>query len=204
MCSNVRMTKSLARRLLALAAVLAVTPWASAHPGHDGDHDFTWDFSGGLAHPFTGMDHMLAMIAVGLWAAQLGGRARWLVPVSFVGVMALGAALGHAGLNFSGIEQMIAASVLVLGLLIAKSVKLPMAASVALVGVFALFHGLAHGAEMPATAGGLSYGAGFIAATALLHFVGLGLGTLAARRSEKLASYAGWGIAAAGVVLFAL
>jgi urease accessory protein len=197
------MTKSMGRRLLALAAVLAVTPWVSAHPGHDGDHDFTWDFSGGLAHPLSGVDHLLAMIAVGLWAAQLGGRARWLVPVAFVGVMTLGAALGQAGLAFSGIEQGIAASVLVLGLLIARSVRLPVTAGMGLVGFFALFHGLAHGAEMPATAAGLSYGAGFIAATGLLHLVGIGLGTLAARRSGKLASCAGWGIAAAGVVLFA-
>jgi urease accessory protein len=198
------MTKSIGRRLLALAAVLAVAPWASAHPGHDGDHDLTWDLSGGLAHPLSGADHLLAMIAVGLWAAQLGGRARWLVPLAFVGVMTLGAALGHAGLIFSGIEQGIAASVLVLGLLIAKSVRLPAVAGMALVGFFALFHGLAHGAEMPATVGGLSYGAGFIAATCLLHLIGIGLGTLAARGSDKLASYAGWGIAAAGLVLFAL
>ena len=198
------MTKSLGRRLLALAAVLAVTPWASAHPGHDGGHDLTWDFSGGLAHPLSGVDHLLAMIAVGLWAAQLGGRARWLVPLAFVGVMTLGAVLGHAGLAFSGIEQGIAASVLVLGLLIATSVRLTVAAGMALAGVFALFHGLAHGAEMPATAGGLSYGMGFIAATCLLHLAGIGLGTLAARRSDKIASYAGWGITAAGVVLFAL
>ena len=204
MCSNDGMTKSLGRRLLALVAVLAVAPWASAHPGHDGDHDFTWDFSGGLAHPLSGVDHLLAMIAVGLWAAQLGGRARWFVPAAFVGVMALGAALGHAGLKFSGIEQGIAASVFVLGLLIARSVKLPVAAGMAIVGIFALFHGLAHGAEMPATAGELSYGAGFIAATALLHLVGIGAGTLAARRSEKIATYAGWGIAAAGVVLLAV
>jgi urease accessory protein len=198
------MTKSLARRFLALAAVLALAPWAAAHPGHDGDHGLTWDFSGGLAHPFSGTDHLLAMLAVGLWAAQLGGRARWLVPSAFVGVMTLGAALGHAGLAFSGLEQGIAASVLVLGLLIARSVKLPVTAGMMLVGIFALFHGLAHGTEMPATAGGLSYGAGFVVATALLHVTGLALGTLAARRSEKIAAYAGWGLAAAGVALFAL
>ena len=143
MCSNTGMTKSLGRRFLTLAAALAVVPWASAHPGHDGDHDFNWDFSGGLVHPLSGLDHLLAMIAVGLWAAQLGGRARWLVPAAFVGVMALGAALGHAGMNFSGMEQAIAASVLVLGLLVARSVRLPVAAGMALVGVFALFHGLA-------------------------------------------------------------
>lgn len=203
MCSNGRMKKSTGRRLLALGAVLAVVPWAGAHPGHDG-HDLTWDFSTGAAHPLSGVDHLLAMIAVGLWAAQLGGRARWLVPLAFVGVMSLGAAFGHAGLTLPGSEQGIAASVLVLGLLIAAAVRLPAAAGMALVGVFALFHGLAHGAAMPAASGGLTYGAGFIAATALLHLVGIGAGQLAARRSEKIATSAGWAIAAAGVVLFAL
>ena len=154
------------RLLGALSLLLVAAPLAQAHPGHEG-HDFTWDFSGGFAHPLSGWDHLLAMIAVGLWAAQLGGRARWLVPSAFVGVMALGAALGHAGLMFPGVEQGIAASVLVLGLLIATAVRLPVAAGMALVGLFAGFHGIAHGAEMPATAGGLSYGAGFILATAL-------------------------------------
>lgn len=198
------MKKSLGRRLLTLVTVLAAAPWANAHPGHDGDHDFTWDFSGGLTHPLSGVDHLLAMIAVGLWAVQLGGRARWLVPAAFVGLMTLGAAAGRAGMNFSVIEQVIAASVLILGLLIARSVKLPVAAGMALVGVFALFHGLAHGAEMPATSGGLAFGAGFIAATVLLHGVGIGAGTLAARRSEKITTAAGWGIAASGVVLLAV
>jgi len=197
------MTKSMGRWLLALAPALTVAPWAQAHPGHEGD-DFTWDFSGGFAHPLSGWDHLLAMIAVGLWAAQLGGRARWLVPLAFVGMMALGAALGQAGLMFPGIEQGIAASVFVLGLLIAAAVRLPVSAGMALVGAFAIFHGLAHGAEMPASAGGLSYGAGFIAATVLLHAAGVGLGMIAARFSSTAARYAGWAIAAAGVALFAL
>ncbi len=191
------------RLLGALSLLLAAAPLAQAHPGHEGD-GFTWDFSGGFAHPLSGWDHLLAMIAVGLWAAQLDGRARWLVPSAFVGVMALGAALGHAGLMFPGVEQGIAASVLVLGLLIATTVRLPVAAGMALVGIFAVFHGLAHGAEMPATAGGLSYGAGFILATALLHAAGVGLGMMAARFSANAAKLAGWAIAASGVVLFAL
>jgi len=137
------------RRLAPLAiAFLALPVLASAHPGHDG-HELTWDFSGGFAHPLSGWDHLLVMIAVGLWAAQLGGHARWLVPAAFAGVMALGAALGEEGVTFPGIEQGIAASVLVLGLLIAAAVRLPVTAGAALVGVFAIFHGLAHGAEMP-------------------------------------------------------
>ena len=175
---------------------------AQAHPGHEG-HDLTWDFSAGLAHPLTGVDHILAMVAVGLWAAQLGGRARWLVPAAFVTVMALGGALGRAGVNVPSVEQGIAASVLVLGLLIAAAVRLPVAAGMALVGVFAVFHGFAHGAEMPVTAGGLIYGAGLVAATVLLHVAGIGLGWLAGNYSARTAKFAGWGIAAAGVLLFA-
>jgi urease accessory protein len=185
------------------ALLLAVPALAHAHPGHEG-HDLTWDFNGGFAHPVSGWDHLLAMIAVGLWAAQLGGRARWLVPAAFVGVMTLGAVAGQAGLMFPGIEQGIAASVFVLGLLIAAAVRLPVAAGMALVGVFAIFHGLAHGAEMPATAGGLSYGAGFVAATVLLHAAGVGLGVGAARFSAHAPKLAGWAIAASGVVVFAM
>jgi len=193
--------RTLRRFPIRIAALLSALPsLALAHPGHEG-HDFGWDFSAGLAHPFSGWDHLLAMIAVGLWAAQLGGRARWLVPASFVGLMALGAALGEAGLAFAGLEQGIAASVLALGLLVAGAVRLPVAAGMALVGLFALFHGLAHGGEMPASAAGLNYGFGFIAATALLHAAGLGAGALAARRSTLLPRLAGGAIAVSALLL---
>lgn len=187
--------------LFRAAFVLVALPTAAlAHPGHGGG-ELTWDFSNGFAHPFSGWDHLLAMVAVGLWAAQLGGRARWLVPAAFVSVMSLGALLGHGGFTMPGIEQGIAATVFVLGLLIAASVRLPVAAGMALVGLFALFHGLAHGAEMPVTTGGLAFGFGFVAATALLHLAGLGLGIVALRRSVRLARYTGWAIATAGIVL---
>jgi len=194
--------KSLRRSALVLAAVAA--PFSAfAHPGHDGG-ELTWDFNTGFAHPFSGWDHLLAMIAVGLWAAQLGGRARWLVPAAFVVALTVGAALGRAGVNFSGVEQGIAASVFVLGVLIATTARLPVAAGMALVGLFAIFHGLAHGAEMPATNGALGYGFGFIAATALLHAAGLALGTFGARVSVRAAKFSGWAIAASGVALLAL
>lgn len=183
------------------AAVLLFPALAQAHPGHEGG-DVTWDFSAGFAHPLTGIDHILAMVAVGLWAAQLGGHARWLVPSAFVSVMILGAALGHTGAVVPGVEQGIAASVLVLGLLIAANARLPVAAGMGLVGLFALFHGFAHGAEMPASVSGLSYGVGFVFATALLHAAGVGLGLLAGHTSARVAKCAGWAIAAAGVVLF--
>ncbi|HEY4246368.1 MAG TPA: HupE/UreJ family protein [Lacunisphaera sp.] len=188
-------------RLLALTA-FALPVLAHAHPGHEG-HELTWDFTSGAIHPLSGWDHLLAMTAVGLWAAQLGGRNRWFVPAAFVGVMTLGALLGHAGLAIAGVEQGIAASILVLGLLIACAVKLPTGASMAIVGVFALFHGVAHGAEMPATASGLSYGIGFIVSTTFLHIAGLGLG-MALKNQEKVARFAGGAVAVAGALAFAL
>lgn len=182
------------------AAVLlfALPVLAQAHPGHDG-HDLTWSFGTGFGHPLSGWDHLLAMIAVGLWAFQLGGRARWLVPLAFVGTMVVGAMCGHSGLALPGIEQGIAASLFVLGLLIAFAVRLPLAAGMSVVGLFALFHGWAHGAEMPVTSSGLSYGAGFMAATVLLHLAGLGLG-FAPQKQTLVARVTGGAVAAAGVL----
>jgi urease accessory protein len=190
------------KALSLLAIVAFVLPsLALAHPGHDG-HELTWDFSGGFAHPLSGWDHLLAMIAVGLWAAQLGRRARWLVPSAFVSVMAAAAVFGHFVGPVSGIEQGIAASMLALGLLIAASVRLPVAVSMGVVGLFAVFHGLAHGAEMPGTAAGLSYGAGFVAATALLHVTGLGFGS-ALKNQQTISRFAGGVVAVAGLMAIA-
>ena len=156
----------------------------------------------GFAHPFSGMDHLCAMAAVGLWAAQRGGRALWAVPLAFVSVMTLGAVVGMSGHVLPFAEQGIAASVLILGLLIAAAKQLPLAASIVLVGTFALFHGYAHGAEMPVSASGLTYGLGFVAATAGLHLLGISLG-LTARKlaTEKIVRYAGGAIAACGLYL---
>jgi urease accessory protein len=178
-------------RLALLGALVLLFPvLAQAHPGHD----VTWGFSGGFAHPLFGWDHLLAMTAVGLWSAQLGGRARWFVPGAFVGVMALAAVFGHYFGTIPGTEQGIAASILILGLLIASAARLPVAAGMAVVAGFAVFHGVAHGAEMPPTAGGLSYGVGFVLATALLHAAGLGLG--AALKSRPAISRIAGGAAA--------
>jgi urease accessory protein len=186
---------SLLRRLAPLAALLAA-PLAQAHPGHD-----LPGFAGGLLHPLTGIDHLLAALAVGFWAAQLGGRARWLVPSAFVAMLGLGAVFGHVFGAVSGTEQAIAASLVALGLMIALAARLPAFAGMALVGAFALFHGMAHGAEMPATASGLAYGIGFAATTAALIAAGVGLGSLAARLPSPARRIAGWAVAAAGVVL---
>ena len=185
--------------LLVVALFFAAASAAFAHPGSlhvDG-------IASGFFHPLSGWDHLLAMLAIGLWAAQLGGRACWRVPAVFVGVMALAAVGGHFLGVIPGVDQGIAASVLGLGLLLASAARLPLAASLGLAGIFAVFHGMAHGAEMPATAGGIGFGAGFIAATALLHAAGVSLGFGVARLSERAPRLIGWGLAAVGAALFA-
>jgi len=190
--------KTSGKLFLAAIVTLALPLLAQAHPGHDG-HDLTWSFGTGFGHPLSGWDHLLAMLAVGIWAARLGGRARWLVPAAFVSTMTVGAALAQSGLTIPGIEQGIAASLFILGLLIAFAVQLPVTLGMGLVGVFALFHGLAHGAEMPATNIGFSYGAGFVVATVLLHVTGLGLG-ITMQKQPVLARLTGGAVAAAGVL----
>jgi urease accessory protein len=162
----------------------------------------TSGFVHGLVHPFTGFDHIAAMVAVGLWAAQRGGRALWVVPLTFVGVMSVSGLLGMTGASIPFVEPGIAASVLVLGLLVAAAVRLPLVASSLIVGLFAVFHGYAHGTEMPETMSGLGYGVGFMLATGLLHCCGIGLGLLAGRlQSPRVVRYAGGATAALGVYL---
>ena len=134
------------------------------------------DFLHGLAHPAGGLDHVCAMLAVGLWAAQTGGRSVWAVPLTFVGVMALGGALPRLGIGLPFVEQGIALFVLLLGVLIAASVRLPLRLGSAMVGLFALWHGHAHGTEMPAAASGIEYVLGFVLATAALHVIGIAFG----------------------------
>ena len=157
--------------LIALAAVLApISAWA--HVGVDS----TSGFSHGLLHPIGGLDHVLAMVAVGMFAANLGGRALWAVPATFVTVMAVGGFLGIHHLGLPYVEIGIGLSVVILGLVVALQVRWPVAAAMALVGVFAVFHGHAHGSEMPLDAAGANYAAGFLIATALLHAVGIAIG----------------------------
>jgi urease accessory protein len=158
--------------VLLLATLMAPSP-AHAHVGVSE----TSGFLHGMGHPLSGLDHICAMVAVGLWAAHMGGRPIWAIPVTFITLMALGGVLGMTGINVPYVEAGIAVSVLTLGVLIAASiVRLPLAASIAIVGLFAIFHGQAHGAEMPETASGIAYGAGFLLATAFLHASGIGLG----------------------------
>jgi len=166
------------------AAVLGLlVAWgAEAHPLHDAG-----GWVAGFAHPFLGWDHLLAMIAVGLWAAQLGGRALWILPATFVSVMVCGALLAVAGLALPHVESGIAASLLALGLLVAFAARLPLAVGAALVGAFALFHGHAHGSELPAMTSAWAFGAGFVVATALLHLVGIGIGRSARAQAVRIA-----------------
>ncbi len=166
--------------LLGLAAAL-VPSVAFAHTGH-GD---TVGFTAGFGHPIGGLDHVLAMVMVGVFAFQLGGRAMWLVPATFVLVMAAGGALGMAGVEVPFVETGIAVSIIVLGAVVAFGLSAPVAAAMALVGLFAIFHGHAHGAEAPETAAGAAYAAGFMLATALLHAAGVGFGVLIGRVSAS-------------------
>jgi urease accessory protein len=191
--------KQTSRVFALLSAILLVPSLAHAHVGV-GD---TCGFLHGMGHPLSGLDHICAMVAVGLWAAQMGGRAIWAVPLTFVSVMALGGALGMLGINFAFVETGIVISVLTLGVLIAASVHLPLAASIAVVGLFAIFHGQAHGAEMPESASGLAYGAGFIIATAFLHACGIGLGIAIQRlASRAVVRFAGIAIVLCGGYLW--
>jgi urease accessory protein len=182
---------------LALAALaLAAPSLAHAHPGLH-----MHGFEAGVVHPLIGLDHLLAMVAVGFWAASLGGAARWIVPGAFVSFMTLGAIVGaNLGVDFPQVEYAIAASVIALGLLLAFEVRIPTSAAAALVGVFAVFHGYAHGAEAPAGQSFALFGAGFVLATAALHGVGLALGAL---RFGRIARLAGVALATTGVWLVA-
>jgi len=184
-------------RLMTVATLAAASGAALAHPGHE-----TASFATGFAHPFGGLDHLLAMFAVGLYAARQPGAARWALPGGFVLAMLAGAGLGAAGVALPAVESGIALSVLVLGLLIALAARLPLVASLPLVAGFALFHGFAHYAEMGGAALA-TYAAGFALATAALHGCGYLLAcwmpeTTLAQRVKRAAGAA---IAGFGMVL---
>lgn len=165
------MKKPLLPFFLALLAI-AASP-ALAHTG---------EYEGGLAsgffHPITGWDHVVAMVAVGLWGGILGRPAIWALPITFPVVMSVGAALGVAGIPIPFIEVGIALSGVVLGLLIVFMIRLPLPVAVIIVAIFAIFHGWAHGAELPDAANPFAYALGFVVATGLLHLFGILLGTL--------------------------
>lgn len=190
-------TVTRARSFAPLAVALALPTLAHAHSGHA----LVYDCASGIAHPLYGWDHLLAMIAVGMLAFQHGGRARWLLPAAFITVLSCAAVFGARGIALPGVETMIATSVLVFGLLIATAARLPLVASTVLVGLFAIAHGIAHGAEIPANSAAIAYGAGFVISTAALHALGLLVAHVATLRSAQLPRLAGAMCAAAGAVL---
>lgn len=175
----------------ALALGLLVLPsLALAHPGH-----VLASANAGFLHPFSGLDHLLAMLAVGLWAGRLGGAARWQLPLMFMAVMMLGALTGLAGSPLPGLETGIAASVLALGLILAMRLSLQRPLQLGLVGLFALLHGWAHGGELGAQAAAL---VGMLLATGLLHGLGLLLAYQRFALAETLQRTLGAGIAVSG------
>ena len=185
--------------LLCILLVSGLLP-TSAH-AHVGD-GLTGGFLGGFAHPLFGPDHVVAMVAVGLWGAFLGAPAIWLLPIVFPLVMAFGGALGIIGVPIPGIEVGIAVSAIVLGLMVALAARPPLWIAAVLVGAFAIFHGHAHGAELPPGADAVAYSVGFVVATGMLHLCGIAFGLLARWPSGRIAVRAAGGAIAAAGVLF--
>ena len=190
------MRLSLTRLIVALSLIPTA---ALAHTGAGSASGFVH----GFAHPVGGLDHILAMVTVGLFAWQLGGRALWLVPGAFVAAMAFGGWLGIAGIGLPHVEIGIALSIIVLGATVALGVKAPLAVAMGLAGLFAIFHGHAHGTEMPHDALGAAYAAGFLLATALLHLSGIALGFLIAQLGRVPLRVGGGLVSLAGVAILA-
>ncbi|UVJ44395.1 HupE/UreJ family protein [Pseudomonas sp. LS1212] len=186
------------KKVLATVALLLSPAMAFAHPGH-GDNGLL----AGIGHPIGGLDHLLAMLAVGLWAAQQQGAARWALPCAFVGTMLIGGLLGFAGLQLPGLESGIAASVLALGLAVALAVRPPVALAVVATASFALSHGVAHGLELPEMSSPWAYAVGFVVATSVLHAVGYALVRVLPQAAAPLVRLAGVASAATGAWLLA-
>jgi len=189
------------KAILILLALTAFVPGVSyAHVVGSGG-----GFMAGLNHPVLGFDHLLAMLSVGILSAQMGGRAIWTVPATFVAVMIVGGVLGMQGIRLMSVETGIALSVLALGIALAAEKKLPPLLAMLFVGVFALFHGHAHGTEMPYLAEPLFYAAGFVVGTAAIHIVGVLIGVAADRlRLGGQLRYLGAGIAGVGFHLMVM
>lgn len=193
------MKRNLITRFLTLLVLLGASSAACAHSGHG-----TSGLVTGLLHPFSGMDHLLAMLAVGLWAGQNGGRKLWLLPAFFMAMLALGAgvALGQPLLPL--IEPGIAASVLVLGFIIARALRFSLLVGVGLTALFGLLHGYAHGVEMPGAIEPVEYALGFLAATATLQLIGIMLGVASRGYPARFAQTLGAFIAASGIFMLSM
>ena len=190
------MKSRLATWLAFSVTMLAYIPTVGAHSMRAEGGGFIT----GLAHPFMGLDHLLAMIAVGIWAAQTGGNAVWRLPLSFIVMMTVAALISASGFSLPVLEPLIAGSVVLLGLMIAFAIRLPANSRMLLVAVFAVFHGYAHGLEMPQASSAFQYGIGFVLATTLLHLIGIGFGKIAYRK-HLLSRLSGSIITLAGLYL---
>ena len=186
------------KRISFLATLLMMITPAFAHTGGG----LTGGFAGGFMHPLLGPDHVAAMLAVGLWGAFLGAPAIWILPIVFPLVMAFGGVLGILGISLPGIEFGIAASAVVLGLMVALAAKPHLFIAALLVGAFAIFHGHAHGAELPDGADAVAYSFGFVIATGLLHLAGIAVGLLAQRPAGRYAVRAAGGVIALAGIAF--
>lgn len=186
---------TLRRALLALCLGLTANA-AWAHTGN-----MAGGFASGFMHPLFGWDHVVAMVAVGLWGAFLGMPAIWVLPVTFPLVMTIGGALGVAGVPLPGVEIGIALSAIVLGAMVAFAVRPPLWVAAVIVATFAIFHGHAHGTELPSAADPIAYSLGFVVATGLLHLAGIAIGLVVRwPRGKDVVRVCGIGIAVAGVV----
>ena len=188
--------ESVTRFTIILFTFLIYAEAAQAHV-HKGE---AVSFFAGLKHPISGLDHVVAMIAVGLWGAQLGAPAIWVLPVAFPMVMAMGGMLGLLGVPLPGMEIGIAASAILLGAAVMMELRPPIALAAVLVGFFAIFHGYAHGSELPAGESGLLYSIGFVMATGCLHGIGISIGLVHRWNwGQRALRVAGAAIALAGI-----
>ncbi|MFT7339031.1 MAG: urease accessory protein [Marinobacter maritimus] len=190
--------KAITRVLMATGLMVTATA-VSAHAGHDADTGF----ASGLLHPMLGLDHLLAMAAIGFWSVRQSATLKNSTPLFVIGGMILGAGIAWGGLSLPGVETGIALSVLLAGILIATMAKLPTAVGGSLVGAFMVFHGFAHGAEMPAGAAMVAYLAGFSIATLAITFAGRGLGALLLKADNRIARGFGAVLVGTGAVLMA-
>lgn len=191
MTTELKLTKFTVLCLFWSLLLIFLPSTAAAHTG-------TGDVGGlisGMRHPISGLDHIVAMVAVGIWGAFIGGRAMWLLPVVFPVVMAFGGGLGVLGVPFPGIETGIALSAITLGAMVALAARPPLWVAALIVGFFAIFHGYAHGAELPEAANPLTYAVGFVVVTGLLHLSGIAIGLLVRWPWGKIT------VRAAGVVI---
>lgn len=183
-------------KIIAIALLSVIAPLAEAHTGV-AQHGFM----SGLAHPFLGLDHLLAMLAVGVWAGTMGGKASWRIPLAFIVIMAISGLLSQGLTSMPLIESGIAVSLLLLGLFIVLAIKLPVVMGMIVVSLFAVFHGVAHGVELPVAASPLWYVSGFVLATALLHAAGVIAAVSRNDKSQVLVRLTGALIATTGGVM---